>query len=111
MNKNEWVSFVVELKKEYRKKGYLSEEEKDILDKNKKIAIDKGFITSKDEVYGLLRRIKSRINVESNSFSFTPSYKIVSPTVTEDGEFKISNPANTLLSISLIWKSDTNITS
>ena len=52
----------------------------------------KGFITSKDEVYGLLRRIKSRINVESNSFSFTPSYKIVSPTVTEDGEFKIDVP-------------------
>ena len=48
MNKNEWVSFVEELKKEYKKKGYLSEEEKDILDKNKKIAIDKGFITSND---------------------------------------------------------------
>ena len=50
MNKTEWVSFVEELKKEYKKKGYLSEDEKDILDKNKKIAIDKGFIKSVDDL-------------------------------------------------------------
>ena len=48
MNKNEWISFLEELKKEYKKNGYLNDKEKDILDSNKKIAIEKGFITSND---------------------------------------------------------------
>lgn len=64
MNKTEWVSFVEELKKEYKKKGYLSEDEKDILDKNKKIAIDKGFITSNDlnEISKMVVNIKEGKN-------------------------------------------------
>ncbi len=53
----------------------------------------KGFVTERDEVYSLLQRIKSKINITSNSFSFTPSYKIVSPIVCEDGEFKVDVPA------------------
>ncbi len=53
----------------------------------------KGFVSDKDEVYSLLKRMKSMINIESNSFSLTPSYKIVSPKVSEDGEFKIDIPA------------------
>ncbi len=53
----------------------------------------KGFITDRDEVYSLLRRMKSKINIETNSFSLTPSYRIVSPRVVEDGIFQISVPA------------------
>lgn len=52
-----------------------------------------GFIPERDEVYGLLKRMKSRINIESNTFSLTPSYKILSPQISEDGEFKIDIPA------------------
>ena len=46
MNKNDWTKFLDELKIEYKKNGFLSDKSKDHLDKNKKIAIDKGFITS-----------------------------------------------------------------
>ena len=53
----------------------------------------KGFVTQRDEVYGLLQRIKSKINVTSSTFSFSPTYKIVSPTISVDGEFKIDIPA------------------
>ena len=53
----------------------------------------KGFVSTREEVYSLLTRIKSRINLTSNTFSFTPSYKIVSPTISQDGEFKIDLPA------------------
>lgn len=52
----------------------------------------KGFVTERDEVFGLLQRIKSKINVSSSTFSFSPSYKIVSPKVEENGEFKINVP-------------------
>lgn len=46
MNKNDWTKFLDELKIEYKKNGFLSDKSKDHLDKNKKIAINKGFITS-----------------------------------------------------------------
>jgi hypothetical protein len=52
----------------------------------------KGFVTGKDEVYELLRRIKSKINIETNSFSVIPNYRIVSPKVAEDGSFQITVP-------------------
>ena len=52
-----------------------------------------GFISNRDEVYSLLTRMKSRINIQSNTFSLTPSYKILSPHISEDGEFKIDIPA------------------
>lgn len=52
-----------------------------------------GIVTDRADVYSLLQRIKSRINVTNNTFSFSPSYKIVSPTITQDGEFKIDLPA------------------
>jgi hypothetical protein len=51
-----------------------------------------GFVSDKDEVYGLLQRIKSKINVVSNTFSFSPTYKIVSPSITENGELQIDIP-------------------
>ena len=52
----------------------------------------KGFVTAKDEVYELLRKVKSKINIETNSFSLIPNYRIVSPRVDEDGRFQISVP-------------------
>ena len=48
MNKNEWNKFLGELKVEFKKNGILSELSKKKLDKNRKIAIDEGFITSHD---------------------------------------------------------------
>lgn len=53
----------------------------------------KGIITDRADVYSILKRMKSMINIESNSFSLTPSYKILSPKISEDGEFKIDVPA------------------
>ena len=52
-----------------------------------------GFISNRDDVYSLLQRIKGKINVESNSFSFTPKYRIVPPVITEDGEFMVDVPS------------------
>lgn len=54
---------------------------------------EQGLVTEKNEVYNLLQRIKTKINVTSNTFSLSPNYKIVSPIVSEDGEFKIDVPA------------------
>ena len=48
MNKNEWSSFLEELKVEFKKNGILSDVSKKNLDKKKKTAIEKGFITSSD---------------------------------------------------------------
>ena len=48
MNKSTWNDFLNELKINYKKNGVLSEVEKKKLDKNKRIAIDEGFITAKD---------------------------------------------------------------
>lgn len=53
----------------------------------------KGIITDRADVYNILMRMKGMINIESNSFSLTPSYKILSPRISEDGEFKIDVPA------------------
>lgn len=53
----------------------------------------KGFVSDKDNVYSLLQSIKSKINVTSGSFSFSPKYKIVAPTIGEDGEFRIDIPS------------------
>lgn len=52
-----------------------------------------GMITDRADVYSILNRMKGMINIESNSFSLTPSYKILSPRISEDGEFKIDVPA------------------
>lgn len=48
MNKDKWRSFLEELKIEYKKNGVLSDASKKSLDKNKKVAIEEGFITSHD---------------------------------------------------------------
>lgn len=53
----------------------------------------KGIVTDRSDVYSILARMKKMINIESNSFSLTPSYKILSPRISEDGEFKIDVPA------------------
>ena len=53
----------------------------------------KGFVSDRDRVYGLLQSIKSKINVTSGSFSVSPKYKIVAPTIGEDGEFRIDIPS------------------
>ena len=53
-----------------------------------------GYNPDRNQVYDLLKRIKSRINFISNGFSFTPSYKIVSPTINEHGEFIIDVPVS-----------------
>lgn len=51
-----------------------------------------GFTTDKKEIYGLLARIKDKINVESNSFSLSPSYKISSPSILTDSTFSLDIP-------------------
>lgn len=48
MNKNEWNSLLSELKDEYKVNGILSDASKKRLKNGKKIAIEKGFITSGD---------------------------------------------------------------
>ncbi|MBO5375360.1 MAG: ABC transporter ATP-binding protein [Bacilli bacterium] len=48
MNKEEWITLLDEFKLEYKTNGVLSKESREKLDKYKAIAIEEGYITSKD---------------------------------------------------------------
>lgn len=54
-----------------------------------------GYSLSKNEVYNMLSRMKSKINLVNSSFSLSPSYKIVAPKVMENGIFDIGIPMDT----------------
>ena len=51
-----------------------------------------GFKINRQDLYGLLSRIKTRIAVDGSSFGISPNYKIVEPRVLEDGIFDIGVP-------------------
>ncbi|MBE6150373.1 MAG: hypothetical protein E7162_00950 [Firmicutes bacterium] len=53
---------------------------------------DSGIVTSSSEVSSILKRIKSKINLEQTSFSMCPSYQIVSPTLAENQTFSLNVP-------------------
>lgn len=52
----------------------------------------KGFVTSREELQNLLKNIKNRISITSNSFSTSPTYRIVRPSVLKNGQFTINVP-------------------
>ena len=51
-----------------------------------------GFVSNKDEIAALLKSIKSKIQIDSSFFSTSPTYKIITPKVLEDGNFSIHIP-------------------
>lgn len=53
---------------------------------------DNGLVTDNANVYQLLSRMKSKINIEHSSFSLSPIYKIVAPKLSSDGNFYIDVP-------------------
>ena len=73
-----------------------------------KFVQDNGMVSSKNEIYSLLKNIKSIIKVDESSFSKCPSYKIVSPTIVEDRTFSINVP-NECKSIDLMLAADFHI--
>lgn len=50
---------------------------------------DNGLITDRNEIIELLRRMKSKINIQNNSFSQLPTYRITSPAISSNGQFSI----------------------
>lgn len=50
---------------------------------------DNGYSLKNSQVYDLLKRIKSKINLVNGTFSLSPTYKIVSPNILESGLFDI----------------------
>lgn len=62
------------------------------IDEMVKYVNDEGYLCSKDEVYDLVNAMKSKLNIESGAFSTSPVYKIVEPTLLEDGTFVIDVP-------------------
>ena len=59
------------------------------IDEILKYVEEQGFVSSKDEIYDFLKEIRKVINIEQKSFSLSPNYKIVAPTIKENGEFVI----------------------
>lgn len=53
---------------------------------------EKGFSTNRNEIISLLKRMKGRLNVDTIFFSQNPKYKIIAPTVLQNGYFSISLP-------------------
>ena len=51
-----------------------------------------GLISTKQEIASLLKRIKTKINVETTSFSTSPTYKIMPPFVQRNSKFNINIP-------------------
>lgn len=69
---------------------------------------EKGFVSSKEEVYSLLQNIKKIVNIDNSFFQTSPSYKIASPIVLEDGKFIVSVPRGSE-SIDLMLAADFHI--
>ncbi len=51
-----------------------------------------GYTVSKDEVFGLLKRLQQKVKVSTGTFSVRPNYMILPPTVIENGNFDIHIP-------------------
>jgi len=59
------------------------------------IAESSGITTNVSQVLELLKRMKSQINIGNGGFSLSPTYKILTPQVDENGEFSINLPYST----------------
>ena len=53
---------------------------------------EQGITTNRDEIIDLLKRIKSKINIDNSVFSLNPSYRIVSPKFLTSEQFIIDLP-------------------
>lgn len=53
-----------------------------------------GTTTDTKQVADLLRRMRTKINIESPKFRMQPRYKIVEPRITTDGRFEVDVPYN-----------------
>ena len=60
------------------------------VDKLLKYILEQGFVSCEDEVIEILRKIKSKINIDSSLFSFAPTYKVTPPIILEDTKFNIN---------------------
>lgn len=78
------------------------------LDEILKFVQEKGLVSSKEEIYALLQKIKKIVNIDNSFFQTSPSYKITSPIVLEDGKFSINIPKGSQ-SIDLMLAADFHI--
>lgn len=62
------------------------------LDELVKYVKENRIISDRTEIAKLLRRVRQKINVSSNSFSLTPTYRIEQPRLIEDELFSINVP-------------------
>lgn len=53
-----------------------------------------GIATNKHEIAELLKKIRTKINIESNCFSTNPIYTIVQPEIIQNQQFAINVPSN-----------------
>lgn len=51
-----------------------------------------GLVSDNKEIAGLLRKMRGKINIDSSGFTVAPGYKIVAPTVCQNGKFSINVP-------------------
>lgn len=66
--------------------------ERSNIDEILKYVQDQGLVSNKDEISTLLRRLKSKINIDNSHFTITPTYKIEEPYILENSQFSISIP-------------------
>lgn len=52
-----------------------------------------GIVSDVNEISFLLKRMSGKINIDSNAFSVSPMYKIVSPSLLQNSDFSISVPS------------------
>lgn len=67
-----------------------------------------GIASSNEEISRILKGIKARIRIESNSFSLRPKYQIMPPEITQDKEFSINIP-NSCTCYDILLVSDLHI--
>ena len=66
--------------------------ERSNIDEILKYVQKQGFDSNKDEIYNLLRKIKSKINIDNSHFTTSPTYKIEEPHILENRQFSINIP-------------------
>ena len=54
---------------------------------------EQGIQASKDEILASLRKMRSKLNIETSMFSLEPMYRIVKPHIKDEGKFTINIPS------------------
>lgn len=66
--------------------------ERSNIDEILKYVQKQGFVSNIDEISDLLRRVKSKINIDNSHFGTSPTYKIEEPYILENSKFSINIP-------------------